>query len=61
MRSVEALPEAAPETAIRVSTSSPSQRRETITAYVYTYNEERNIADCVESVAWCDEVLVVDS
>jgi glycosyltransferase involved in cell wall biosynthesis len=37
-----------------------SPRRETITAYVYTRNEERNIADCIASVAWCDEVLVVD-
>jgi glycosyltransferase involved in cell wall biosynthesis len=35
--------------------------REAITAYVYTFNEERNIADCIRSVAWCDEVLVVDS
>ncbi len=35
--------------------------RETITAYVYTLNEERNIADCLKSVDWCDEVLVVDS
>lgn len=35
--------------------------RETVTAYVYAYNEERNIADCIASVAWCDEVLVVDS
>jgi glycosyltransferase involved in cell wall biosynthesis len=39
----------------------PAQGCESITAYVYTYNEERNIADCVRSVEWCDEVLVVDS
>jgi glycosyltransferase involved in cell wall biosynthesis len=38
-----------------------SARRDAITAYVYAYNEERNIADCVASVRWCDEVLVVDS
>ena len=36
-------------------------QRESITAYVYTYNEERNISACVRSVEWCDEVLVVDS
>ena len=26
-----------------------------------TYNEEKNIADCLESVRWADEVIVVDS
>ena len=26
-----------------------------------TYNEERHIADCLASLDWCDEVLVVDS
>jgi len=34
---------------------------ESITAYVYTFNEEDNIAECVRSVLWCDEVLVVDA
>jgi glycosyltransferase involved in cell wall biosynthesis len=33
----------------------------TITAAIICRDEERNIADCLESVAWCDEVLVVDS
>jgi glycosyltransferase involved in cell wall biosynthesis len=28
---------------------------------VTTFNEEINIAECLESVAWADEVLVVDS
>ncbi len=36
-------------------------RRETVTAYVYAYNEEDKIADCLDSVAWCDEMIVVDS
>ena len=35
--------------------------RESITAYVYAFNEEGNISACVQSVAWCDEVVVVDS
>lgn len=34
--------------------------RESITAYIYSYNEERNIGDCIRSVDWCDRVLVVD-
>jgi glycosyltransferase involved in cell wall biosynthesis len=28
---------------------------------VTTHNEAANIADCLESLVWCDEVLVVDS
>lgn len=31
-----------------------------ISAVVLTKNEERNIADCLSSVSWCDEVIVVD-
>jgi glycosyltransferase involved in cell wall biosynthesis len=33
----------------------------TISATVITYNEERNIGDCLESIAWVDELIVVDS
>jgi glycosyltransferase involved in cell wall biosynthesis len=32
-----------------------------VTAYVITHNEEQNLPDCLESLEWCDEVLVVDS
>ncbi len=32
-----------------------------ISAIVIAGNEERNIADCLESVAWADEIVVVDS
>jgi glycosyltransferase involved in cell wall biosynthesis len=32
-----------------------------LSAIVTTFNEERHIAACLESLAWCDEVLVVDS
>ncbi len=35
--------------------------REKISACVTTFNEERNIVRCLKSVAWCDEILVVDS
>ena len=30
-------------------------------ALVLTYNEEENIEDCLESISWVDEVVVVDS
>ena len=32
-----------------------------ISAVIIAFNEEQNIADAVKSVAWADEVLVVDS
>ena len=32
-----------------------------ISAIVTTYNEEANIAACLDSLSWCDEILVVDS
>ena len=32
-----------------------------ISAFVITQNEERNIADCLESLKWADELAVVDS
>jgi len=32
-----------------------------VSAIVTTFNEEANIADCIRSLAWCDEIFVVDS
>ena len=32
-----------------------------ITAYIITYNESANIRDCLNSVLWCDEIIVVDA
>ena len=34
---------------------------EKLSAIVPTFNEERNIAECLDSLSWADEVLVVDS
>lgn len=31
-----------------------------ITAIVLTKNEEKNIMDCLDTLKWCDEVIVVD-
>ena len=36
-------------------------RRRKISAIVTTFNEAESIADCLESLTWCDEILVVDS
>jgi glycosyltransferase involved in cell wall biosynthesis len=32
-----------------------------ISVAIITYNEEKNIRDCLESVKWADEIIVVDS
>jgi len=32
-----------------------------LSGFVVTYNEERNIRECLESVSFCDELIVVDS
>lgn len=32
-----------------------------ISAVIITFNEEKNVADAIESVAWADEIIVVDS
>jgi len=32
-----------------------------ISVIVLTYNEEQNIGRCLDSVAWCDDVVVLDS
>ena len=34
--------------------------RETITAVIIAKNEEKRIIPCLESVKWCDEIIVVD-
>ncbi|MCB0344888.1 MAG: glycosyltransferase family 2 protein [Bdellovibrionales bacterium] len=41
--------------------ASTIEQRKPISAFIICCNEENYIADCVKSVAFCDEVLVVDS
>jgi glycosyltransferase involved in cell wall biosynthesis len=31
-----------------------------ISAVILTKNEEKNIAECLQSLSWCDEILVID-
>ncbi len=38
-----------------------AERRPGISACVITFNEEDKIRRCLESVRWCDEIVVVDS
>jgi glycosyltransferase involved in cell wall biosynthesis len=35
--------------------------RSTISAFIICQDEEKNIRRCLESVKWCDEIVVVDS
>ncbi|HEX6201797.1 MAG TPA: glycosyltransferase family 2 protein [Thermoanaerobaculia bacterium] len=35
--------------------------RPPVSAIVTTFNEEKNIGECIASLHWCDEILVVDS
>lgn len=37
------------------------KNRNKITAIVLTFNEERQIRDCLESIQWVDEIIVIDS
>jgi glycosyltransferase involved in cell wall biosynthesis len=32
-----------------------------ISAYIITYNEEKDIANCLQSLSWCDDIIVLDS
>jgi len=33
----------------------------TVSAIVVCFNEEQNIGACLDSLRWCDEIVVVDS
>ena len=36
-------------------------KRRKLSVYVLTYNEEAKIEDCLESVTWADEIVILDS
>jgi glycosyltransferase involved in cell wall biosynthesis len=41
--------------------AAPPGRRPPVSVVILTFNEEVNIADCLRSCAWCDDVHVLDS
>ncbi len=43
------------------SVEAAPQGRPRLSAVITTFNEERNVGDCIESLLWCDEIVVVDS
>ena len=48
---------------MKAESPSTSDRnpRPKVSGVITSFNEEHNIADCVESLDWCDEIIVVDS
>jgi len=38
-----------------------NNKRETVSGFIICLNEEQNIRRCLESIKWCDEIIVVDS
>ncbi len=38
-----------------------SPERDAVSAFVITFNEEEHIRDCLSSLSFCDEVIVIDS
>jgi glycosyltransferase involved in cell wall biosynthesis len=38
-----------------------SQKKSTISAIILTKNEQEQIAACIDSIAWVDEIIVVDN
>jgi len=45
-----------------MSAPSPAPSpRPAVSAIITTFNEEANIGECIQSLLWCDEILVVDS
>jgi glycosyltransferase involved in cell wall biosynthesis len=47
--------------AATIVNTDKSSRVNTISAIVVCFNEEERIRDCLESLRWCDEIVVVDS
>ncbi len=37
------------------------RNKASLSVCIVTYNEEKNIRDCLKSVAWADEIIIVDS
>jgi glycosyltransferase involved in cell wall biosynthesis len=37
------------------------RRRPKVSGVITSFNEEHNIAECIESLLWCDEIILVDS
>jgi glycosyltransferase involved in cell wall biosynthesis len=52
---------AASEPEARAMNPEPVRRPPPVTAMVFTLDEEQNLPRCLESLRWCDDVIVIDS
>ena len=43
------------------SPTTGDRQRPKVSGVITSFNEEHNIADCIESLLWCDEIILVDS
>jgi glycosyltransferase involved in cell wall biosynthesis len=43
------------------STTEEGRPRPRVSGIITSFNEEHNIAECIESINWCDEIVLVDS
>ena len=41
--------------------TSDGRPRPRVSGIITSFNEEHNIGDCIESIDWCDEIILVDS
>ena len=49
------------ENNLDTSSIGDKQPRPRVSGVITSFNEEHNIGDCIESLEWCDEIIVVDS
>jgi glycosyltransferase involved in cell wall biosynthesis len=45
----------------KTNTTVKGRPRPKVSGVVTSFNEEHNIGECIESLLWCDEIVVVDS
>lgn len=45
----------------QTGTEATDRKMPRVSGVITSFNEEHNIADCIESLLWCDEIIVVDS
>lgn len=57
----DSVPESDPQASRSPRQDESTPGREGVSALVTTFNEEKHIGECIESLNWCDEVLVIDS
>lgn len=50
-----------PSTSARTSAAPTAEPRPPVTAMIFTLNEELNLPRCLDSLTWCDDVIVIDS